>query len=179
MLAVVVIVALAAAPAWAQGRRGGGGGGMGGQGRGGATGGGRSGAAAVSPPLDEDTLLLLLSTFLKLDEAQNQRAKTLMDGAVVTAVPLVEKIAENKNALFDAATGGKSASDIKSLAAEGGSLMSEMFALQTQTVAGIAALLTPEQKPKLDSTVYGEVVRCLTNARPPSPPPQSLLPATK
>jgi len=167
----LALIALFSPLAFPQGRRGGGFGRGGGAGLGTGPGATR-GRGAVR--MDEATTLLLITTLLNLTDAQHQQLQDIFDSAIKNGAPIAAQLQSSQDALFEAVRAGKSESEIKSLADQRSSLSSQITLLQVQTFSKMWAMLTAEQKPKVDSFMYdniGEFLFSTTEPPPPRPAP--------
>jgi hypothetical protein len=148
-----ILLALSPAMAWAQGRRGGG---------------GRGGVGRGAVGTDERSVLLLLTALLSLSDAQQKQVGMIFDSAEMTAAPIAMQIKSSEAALFQAANSGKD-DQVKSLSDQIGSLTSQMRALQAQTLSRVVAILTADQKPKVDDFIYDDIGKFLADAMPTPP----------
>ena len=128
-------------------------------------------ALAVPVQMDERTALNLFSALLNLNDSQQQQLHTAFDAAVKTAAPIATQMESNKDALFEAVKSGKSDDQINTLAEQQASLTSQMLALQAQTFSKMWALLTSDQKPQVDASMYGDIGEFLANTKQPPPAP--------
>ena len=166
-LAVLFIVAMLC-PALAFGQRGR----FGGRERRG--GGGRAGF--VAPQIDEQSTIVILTAILSLTDAQQAQLRANFDDAAKTAAPIAAQLKTTKDALFTAAKSADASDQIQKLAAQEGSLTTQMATLQAQTFAKMWALLTDDQKAGVDSTIYDEIGQFLSVVNPPAPATPTLQP---
>ena len=166
-LAVVMIVAMLC-PAMALGQRGR----FGGRERRGER--GRSLFAA--PQIDEQSTIVILTAILSLTDAQQTQLRANFDDAAKTAAPIAAQLKTTKDALFAAAKSPDAGDQIQKLAAQEGSLTTQMATLQAQTFAKMWAMLTNDQRAQVDSTIYDEIGQFLSIVNPPAPATPTLQP---
>jgi Spy/CpxP family protein refolding chaperone len=152
----------------AQGRRGG----MGRAGRGGgAMGAGRGGPVQM----DEREALDLVALLLNLTDPQKQQLQTIFDAAEKIALPAATQLQASSDSLFEAVKAGKTDDEIRSIAAQQGSLRTQILTLQAQTFSKLWGILNADQKAEANSFVYDAIGDFLSYAPP--PPPAAPLPA--
>jgi Spy/CpxP family protein refolding chaperone len=135
--------------------------------------GGGVGRQLANPQVDEQSTLLIITAILELTDAQQQQLHAVFDDASKTAVPIAARLRTTRDALFAAAKTPNSDDQIQKLAAQEGSLTTQMATLQAQTFAKMFAMLTNDQKTQVDVTMYNEIGGFLSN---PTPPPQPAAP---
>lgn len=91
-----------------------------------------------------------LATVLSLTDAQKTQATAIFDAAETASTPLRETQATQRTALNDAAKSNATDVAIDQLAAALGATSGQLAAIQTKAFAKFYALLTTEQKTKLD-----------------------------
>ena len=135
------MVALVPASAFAQGRRGGGAGGR------------TRARRSVGVVWNEGSTILLFQALLNLTDAQIETLTEVFDTAAETASPVATAANAGKNALFEAAKSGKSDDEIEAIAKQQGALTTQLQALQARTFVKMWALLTDEQKAKVNDSI--------------------------
>lgn len=111
------------------------------------------GWGAGKPANPEDRLtrrLDFLATYLNLSEGQKAQFKAALEALQTKNQATVQKITELRTKLQDAVRNNAGAQVIQAIAAELGKLHAERIAAQAQTMAALRALLTQEQRDKLD-----------------------------
>jgi Spy/CpxP family protein refolding chaperone len=126
----------------------------------------RSGRAA-GVIWDERSTLLLFGALLNLTDAQDTQLTTVFDAAAKDAAPLATAAAAGKNALFEAVKAGQSDDQLQRLAQQQGALAIKLQALQARTFAKMWALLTADQKAKVDDSIYAHIGEFLANTAGP------------
>jgi Spy/CpxP family protein refolding chaperone len=150
---VLVVVALVPTAAFAQGRQGGG-----------RT---RGGGRATAVVWNAHATLLLFEAVLELTDAQARQLDTVFSAAEETAAPVATALEAGKNALFEAVKAGRHDDELQKLAERHGDLAIQLQALQARTFARLWALLTAEQKTKVDQSTYEHIGTFLANAARP------------
>jgi len=92
-----------------------------------------------------------LATVLSLTDAQKTQATAIFDAAETASTSLRETHAQQRTALNDAAKSNASDASIDQLAATLGATSGQLAAIQTKAFAKFYALLTTEQRTKLDA----------------------------
>ena len=110
----------------------------------------RGGDAPGSPQDAQQRRLNFLATFLGLTDSQKEQAKSTFDAADQASQPVRDQLTQAHQALRDAVKTNKTDTQIDQLAAALGVLEGQMAAIQTKAHAKFYALLTPEQRDKLD-----------------------------
>jgi Spy/CpxP family protein refolding chaperone len=116
---------------------------------------------------DAHSTLLLFVALFDLTTAQEQRLSAVFDAAAETASPLSTAVNAGTNALFNAVKSGQSDDQLQSLAERQGALTTQLQALQARTFAKLWALLTADQKAKVDDSIYAHIGTFLANAARP------------
>jgi|HubBroStandDraft_5_1064220.scaffolds.fasta_scaffold247883_2 hypothetical protein len=130
--------------------------------RGGGGAGGR-----IAPSIDEHTALIVFAGLLDLSDAQQSELEASFEAAIKTAAPLNTQIDSSKEEFYEAVKAGKTDQQIQTLADKQGTLTSELLDLQAQTFKKMVALLTADQKPKVDGTMFIDIGLFLLNAHEP------------
>jgi Spy/CpxP family protein refolding chaperone len=91
-----------------------------------------------------------LATVLSLTDDQKQQATVIFDAAEQASTPVRESLTQQRQALNDAAKSNAADAQIDQLAATAGNLTAQLTAIQTKAFAKFYAILTEEQKTKLD-----------------------------
>ena len=91
-----------------------------------------------------------LATVLSLTEAQKTQTTAIFDASETASTSLRETLALQRTALNDAAKSNAADASIDQLAAALGATSGQLAAIQTKAFAKFYALLTIEQKTKLD-----------------------------
>jgi Spy/CpxP family protein refolding chaperone len=91
-----------------------------------------------------------LATVLSLTDAQKTQATAIFDAAETASAPLRETQGTQRTALNDAAKSNATDVTIDQLAATVGTTSGQLVAIQTKAFAKFYALLTTEQRTKLD-----------------------------
>lgn len=91
-----------------------------------------------------------LATVLSLTDAQKTQATAIFEAAETASTPLRETQATQRTALNDAAKSNAADAVIDQLAATLGATSGQLAAIQTKAFAKFYALLTTEQRTKLD-----------------------------
>ena len=91
-----------------------------------------------------------LATVLSLTDAQKTQATAIFEAAETASTPLRETQATQRTALNDAAKSNAADAAIDQLAAALGTTSGQLAAIQTKAFAKFYALLTTEQRTKLD-----------------------------
>jgi protein CpxP len=92
-----------------------------------------------------------LATLLDLTDTQKTQAQAIFDAASQARQALSDQLRAARTALQDAANTGKSDAEIDRLAAALGTLEGQLAAIDTKAQAKFQALLTPDQKNKLQT----------------------------
>ena len=98
-----------------------------------------------------------LSTYLGLTDSQKTQAKEIFEAARAQAKPIAAQLKQGRKAVRDAVKAGKPDAELDALAAQQGALMGQLAAIRAKSHAKMYALLTPEQRDKLDK--LGELAR--------------------
>jgi hypothetical protein len=106
---------------------------------------------------NEASALQLLTFVLHLSNSQQAQLRAAFDAALKTAAPITTKLQKDKSSLFEAVRSGKSEDEIKGLAQQEGTLVSQMLLLQAQTFAKLWTTLDSDQKSRVDDFVYGNI----------------------
>lgn len=120
--------------------------------------------------MDEQTTLQVLSSFLNLNDAQQQQLHTAFDATIKIAAPIATQLASNKEAVYEAVKAGISDDRIKTLIGQEASLESQMLTLQAQTFAKMWTILNSDQKAQVDPSMYNDIGEFLSNAKEPGSP---------
>ena len=91
--------------------------------------------------MTEQTALLVLSALLNLSDMQRMQLSSVFDATAKTAAPIAIQMEDNKEAIFEAVKSGKGDDQIRNLAAQQGSLTTQMMTLQGQTFLKMWAML--------------------------------------
>ena len=91
-----------------------------------------------------------LATVLGLTDDQKQQATTLFDAAEQASIPLRESLTKQRQALNDAAKSNASDVQIDELATVLGDLSGQLAGIRTKAFAKFYAILTADQRTKLD-----------------------------
>jgi Spy/CpxP family protein refolding chaperone len=91
-----------------------------------------------------------LATVLSLTEDQKLQATAIFEAAEQASAPLRESLSQQRQALNDAAKSNAADAQIDELAAPLGSLSGQIAAIQTKAFRQSYALLSEEQRQKLD-----------------------------
>lgn len=91
-----------------------------------------------------------LTTVLSLTDDQKQQATTIFDTAKQASTSLRDNVKQQRQALNDAAKTNAADSQIDQLATTLGDLTGQLTAIQTKAFAKFYAILTAEQRTKLD-----------------------------
>jgi protein CpxP len=86
---------------------------------------------------------------LELTSKQQQQAKSIFDDARQTAQPIREQMRQNREALH-AAVKANNTAEIERISTQQGELKGKTLAIRSQAMAKFYAILTPEQRTKLD-----------------------------
>lgn len=121
-------------------------------------GGGTGGASAMN---DEGTVSVL-AALLNLNNSQQQQLQKILDDALESAKPIQDRLNGGKQALFAAAQASNSDEQIDKLAGQQGALYAQNQALEARTFSKICKLLTNEQKPQINPTLYDMLETFLT-----------------
>lgn len=121
--------------------------------------------------MDEPTVVLLFTALLNLSDAQHDQLQAILDGAVKAAAPVSAQLEASRNALYEAAKSGKSDEEMQKIAAQQGSLRSQMLAMQAQTFAKFLKILNSDQKAEVTDEMYEEFGGALAGAGRLAPPP--------
>lgn len=127
------------------------------------------GGGRMRAGMDEQTALLLFSALLTLTDTQQQQLGAVFDAAVKTAAPLNTQIENGNNALFQAIKSGQTEDQTKTLSDKESSFRSQLLSLQTETFSKMCALLTADQKGRVDDSMFTNIGEFLANAREPLP----------
>jgi hypothetical protein len=121
--------------------------------------------------MDEPTVVLFFTALLDLSDGQHDQLKAILDDAIKTATPIGAQLAAGSGALFEAARAGKSDEEMQTIAAQQGSLRTQMLALQAHAFSKFLKILKSEQKAKVTDEMFEEFGGVLAGAgRPASPP---------
>lgn len=163
----LIVVALIPTSTFAQGRRGGRSGQSGRSRQSGRSTSRTRGGRAAGVFWDERSTILLFDALLDLTDAQERQLTAAFDAAAQAASPLATAASAGKNALFEAVKSGQSDDQLESIAEQQGTLTARLQALQARTFAKMWALLTADQKAKVDDSIYAHIGEFLANtARP-------------
>jgi Spy/CpxP family protein refolding chaperone len=110
-----------------------------------AQGGGRPGPGGPKP-----SRINFLATVLSLTDDQKQEATAIFDAAEQASTSLRDSLRQQRQALNDAAKASAADSQIDQLAAALGDLTGQLASIQTKAFAKFYALLTTDQRTKLD-----------------------------
>lgn len=94
-----------------------------------------------------------LATYLNLSADQKSQAKTIVDGALKEAQPLIAELRQNHQAMRQLIKLGSSPQfdqQVQKLAADRGALVSKLAVIHARTTAQVRTLLTPEQVQKAE-----------------------------
>jgi Spy/CpxP family protein refolding chaperone len=115
--------------------------------------GGPMGAGLMGPEMS-GRMLQRLARYLDLTEAQQADARKLFEAARTEAAPLVKTLAGARQTYHDAirtsANGADAAAKAKGVLDENRGAAEQLLLLHARTMGDFRALLTPEQKEKLD-----------------------------
>lgn len=106
------------------------------------------GGGAAGRPLAPGGLQQRVLRNLDLNAGQKAQAKTIMQQANAAARPVRTQLQDARKALEAAVRNDPN--QIQSLAAQAGQIQGQLLAIREQAMAQIYALLTPDQKTKLD-----------------------------
>lgn len=123
----------------------------------------------IAPSIDEHTALIVFAGLLDLTDAQQSELEASFDAAMKAAAPLNTQIDSSKEEFYEAVQAGRTDQQIQTLADKQGALTSQLLELQAQTFKKMVALLTAEQKPKVDGTMFIDIGLFLSNAHEPIP----------
>lgn len=124
------------------------------------TAGGRGGSnttKVIPMQANEASALQLLTFVLHLSDSQQEQLREAFDAALQTATPIAAKMQQGRSSLFEAVRSGKSEDQIRGLAQQEGTLVSQVLLLQAQTFAKLWASLDTDQKSRVDDFVYGNI----------------------
>ena len=99
---------------------------------------------------DPSQMLLRFSTVLDLTESQKTAATAIFDAAKKQAEPLATALKASHESIEAAITTNKSDREIDDLTAKQGTLMGQLGSIQAKARRSFLALLTAEQREKLD-----------------------------
>lgn len=91
-----------------------------------------------------------LAAFLDLTDAQKAEIKALREKAREAAKPIVQQMAANRKEIRSAVESGAAAAVLQKLAAAQGALQGQLMAIRLSTQVKVRAVLTPEQRDKLE-----------------------------
>lgn len=91
-----------------------------------------------------------MATRLSLTEDQKQQTRSILQAARESSKPLMQQLAQSRQAVRDGIKAGKSDAEINQLTASVGSLAGQMATIRAQAFAKTYSLLTPEQRAKAD-----------------------------
>jgi len=123
----------------------------------------RGGRAAAAVVWNGRSTLLLFRALLELTDQQSQQLTAAFDVAAEAAVPIATALDAGKNALFDAVKAGQDDDELERLAQRHGELTIQLQALQARTFARMWALLSDDQKAKVDESTYAHIGTFLAN----------------
>ncbi len=105
-------------------------------------------------------MLQHLATVLDLSESQTTQIRSIVDGKMETARPLLMQLRQNHQAFQQAIESGKTdTASLQPLADQVGKTVAQLALLRAQAVAEIYPILTPEQREKakkLHQSLLGE-----------------------
>ena len=87
---------------------------------------------------------------LEITEFQKEQAAPILEAARAAAEPLLVDLAQARQDLEDAVVSAAGVADIDALAAAQGQLLGQLAAIRANARVQIRALLTPDQRDKLD-----------------------------
>jgi len=122
---------------------------------------GASGAARR--PAAQGALRQRIMKNLDLSTGQKAQAKTIFEQAKAAAVPVRTQLQEARQALQAAVKANSN--QIPALSAKTGEIQGQLLTIRNQAIAQIYALLTPDQKTKLDQ-IQEKLQRRLQQRRP-------------
>jgi periplasmic protein CpxP/Spy len=88
---------------------------------------------------------------LGLTDAQKAQAKTIFQNAHQTAMPVMQQLRQERQAVRAAVQAGKSEQEIQQLAQAEGPQLSQLAGIRASAFAKFYAMLTPDQQQKLQT----------------------------
>ena len=88
---------------------------------------------------------------LNLTDDQKTQAKAIFQAGRTSAQPLIAQMRDARSALANAVKSGATDAEIDRLSNNAGAVASQLTALRTKTFAKFYAILTPDQKAKLNT----------------------------
>ena len=88
---------------------------------------------------------------LGLTDAQKAQAETIFESSHQTAMPVIQQLRQERQAVKAAIQAGKSDQEIQQLAQAEGPQLTQLAAIRASTFAKFYAMLTPDQQQKLQT----------------------------